>query len=111
MSIRQYRPRGNNRNGISGKQNFLLYLLLAIAIGTQIAYPLIHDEKLRIDTLLVVYFGAATMLLHSLLSYGFRYFISLFLHWGSSTSELKPVGLLEHIRTMHPSALPYLEFH
>ena len=76
MSIRQYRPRGNNRNGISGKQNFLLYLLLAIAIGTQIAYPLIHDEKLRIDTLLVVYFGAATMLLHSLLSYGFRYFIS-----------------------------------
>jgi len=76
MSIRQYRPRGNNRKGISGKQNFLLYLLLTIAIATQIAYPLLDGEKLRIDTLLVVYFGATTMLLHSLLSYGFRYFIS-----------------------------------
>ena len=50
--------------------------MLTIAIATQIAYPLLDGEKLRIDTLLVVYFGATTMLLHSLLSYGFRYFIS-----------------------------------
>ena len=74
MSIRQYRPRNNRRRGISANQSIGLYLLFALAIGLQISYPLVSGYTLRYVTILFVIAGALLMLVHSLLSYGFKYF-------------------------------------
>jgi len=74
MSIRQYRPRSNRRQGISANQSLGLYLLLAFAIALQISYPLVSGDSLRYITIFTVITGAVLMLTHSLLSYGFRYF-------------------------------------
>ena len=74
MSLRQYRPRLNARRGISNRQTFILFGLLTVAIALQIAYPLVHGEVLRNITILTVYGGAAAMLVHSLFSFGARYF-------------------------------------
>ena len=78
MSLRQYRPRGNARRGISSTQNAVLLAVLALAILFQISYPLVHGDALRYITILTVYSGALLMLVHSFLSYGFRYFASYF---------------------------------
>lgn len=51
----------------------LLYLVLAIAIGLQISYPLIDGEALRVVTIATVYWAAAAMLIHSVLAYGVVY--------------------------------------
>lgn len=74
MSIRQYRPRSNRRQGITANQSLGLYLLLALAIALQISYPLVSGDRLRYITIFTVITGAVLMLAHSLLSYGFRYF-------------------------------------
>jgi len=76
MSIRQYRPRNNRRRGISANQSLSLYLLLALAVGIQISYPLVTGDSLRYVTIFTVIAGALLMLVHSLFSYGFRYFIT-----------------------------------
>lgn len=73
MSIRQYRPRGRNRRGLTSKQSILLYSLLALSILTQIAYPLVHGDVLRIATIAIVFLASFTMLVHSYLSYGAKY--------------------------------------
>ncbi len=73
MSIRHYRPRGERRRGPSFGEKVVLYVLLAIAIGTQVAYPLVHGNALRDLTLAIVYFGALAMLVHGYLSYGIKY--------------------------------------
>jgi putative membrane protein len=73
VSIRQYSPRRDRRNGISaGKQRFL-NLTLGLAILLQISYPLIEGEPLRLVTLAIVYVGACAMLLHAYFSFGARY--------------------------------------
>lgn len=51
----------------------VLYLGLVAVIGLEIAYPLIHGDALRIDTLATVYIAAAVVLFHSLLAYGYRF--------------------------------------
>lgn len=79
MSLRQYRPRGNVRRGITTSQNAVLLILMAIAILLQITYPLVHGDFLRYITILTVYSGALVMLTHSFLSYGFRYFATYLL--------------------------------
>jgi uncharacterized membrane protein len=73
MSIRQFRPRGDRRRGLTSEQSQLLYGVLTIALFVQILYPLVHGETLRIVTLITVYSGAAAMLLHAFLAYGSRY--------------------------------------
>jgi putative membrane protein len=73
MSIRQYKPRGKNRRGLTSKQALFLYAFLTFSIATQIAYPLVHGEILRIGTLVIVYLAAATMLVHAHFSYGAKY--------------------------------------
>ena len=76
MSIRQYRPGSNRRHGISANQSLGLYLLLILAIAIQISYPLVSGNILRFVTIFTVITGAVLMLAHSLLSYGFRYFVT-----------------------------------
>lgn len=73
MSIRYYSPRRNRRRGISLRSQISLNLTLGIAILLQIAYPLLDGEKLRIATISIVYWGAAAMALHALLTYGHRF--------------------------------------
>ncbi|MEJ0014699.1 MAG: carotenoid biosynthesis protein [Actinomycetota bacterium] len=73
MSIHQFRPRRFARRGASGKQLLVLYLGLLGLLGLQIAYPLIHGNALRIDTLVTVYLAVGILLFHSLLTYGFRF--------------------------------------
>lgn len=73
VSIRQFRPRGDRRRGISRRRSILLYGVLAAALLSQIAYPLVHGDLLRIITLTTVYLGATAMLLHAWFSYGLRY--------------------------------------
>ena len=83
MSIRNFRPRRRSRRELSPLQNLILVSTLAIAIGLQIAYPLLHGEALRVVTIAVVYWGAAAMLSHALFSYGIsyvaRYFFTTFI--------------------------------
>ena len=74
MSIRQYRPRNNRRRGISANQSFGLILLFALTISFQITYPLVSGDTLRYVTIFFVISGALLMLVHSFLSYGFKYF-------------------------------------
>jgi len=76
MSLRQYRPRNNRRQGISANQSFGLYLLLVLSIAIQISYPLVSGDSLRYVTIITVVAGALLMLMHSLISYGLRYFIT-----------------------------------
>ena len=73
MSIRNFRPRRRSRRELSPLQNLILLSTLAIAIGLQIAYPLLEGEALRIVTIAVVYWGAAAMLSHAFFSYGPAY--------------------------------------
>lgn len=53
--------------------NTMLVVVLSIAIGLQIIYPLVDGEALRLITISVVYWGAGAMLLHALLAFGARY--------------------------------------
>jgi len=78
MSIRNFRPRRRFRRELSPLQNLLLLSTLAIAIGLQIAYPLLDGEALRIVTIAVVYWGAAAMVTHALFSYGASYALRYF---------------------------------
>ncbi len=74
MSIRQYRPRNNRRRGISANQSMGLVFLFILAVALQISYPLVSGDTLRYVSIFFVIAGASLMLVHSLLSYGFRYF-------------------------------------
>ena len=78
MSIRQYRPRGRSRRGMTSRQAWILYTLFALTVGLQILYPLIHGGLLRFTTIAIVYCASLTMLAHALFSYGAKY-LSLYL--------------------------------
>lgn len=54
-----------------------LNLLLVLSIALQMSYPLIHGSALTIVTVLTVYFGAATMIIHSHFAFGLRFSSSL----------------------------------
>jgi uncharacterized membrane protein len=77
MSIRDFRSRHSGRSQSSRRQTASLYILLGLTIASEIAYPLTQGENLRIVTLVTVYLGAATMAIHSLFSFGPRYFFTL----------------------------------
>ncbi len=79
MSIRQYRPRGNRRRGMSSRQSLILYSLFALTVVLQMLYPLIHGGLLRAVTIGIVYAASFTMLAHALFSYGPKYFSLYFL--------------------------------
>jgi len=53
--------------------NAMLVVILSIAIGLQIIYPLVNGEVLRLITIAIIYWGAGAMLLHALLAFGGRY--------------------------------------
>ena len=73
MSIRHYNPRRRQRRGISDRLRLFLYLTLGVALLLQVSYPLLDGEALRVVTIATVYWGAAAMALHALLSFGGRY--------------------------------------
>jgi putative membrane protein len=78
MSIRQYRPRRNNRHGASRN---LVFLTVGFAITTiicEIAYPLTHGRALTNLTITTVYVAALTMALHALIAFG-KKFLTIFL--------------------------------
>ena len=77
MSLRQFYPKRNSRRQVSTWKLLALYSTLVIAIGLQISYPLINGEPLRVVTIATVYWAAAAMIIHALLSYGFAY-VSIF---------------------------------
>lgn len=74
MAIRQYRPRGNRRRGISQRSLLLQSLLLAAFIALEITYPLTHGDALTIVTISTVLVGAVLVLFHSILAYGRKFF-------------------------------------
>lgn len=53
--------------------NILLFSVLSIAIGLQVSYLLLDGENQRLVSIAMIYWGAAAMLLHALLTYGMRY--------------------------------------
>ena len=73
MSIRHYNPRNRRRRGTSPKSRNILFALIGLTIALQISYPLIDGNALRVVTLATVYAGAAAMVVHGHLSYGFKY--------------------------------------
>ena len=74
MAIRDYRPRRRARGAISRPKELSMYLVLLVAIGLQISYPLIDGETLRLVTIAIVYWSAGVMALHALFVYGWKYF-------------------------------------
>lgn len=77
MAIRDFRPRRRTRGGLSRTQSLVMYGVLAVAIGLQIAFPLINGETLRLATIAIVYWSAGAMALHALFTYGASYFLRL----------------------------------
>ncbi len=79
MSLRQFYPKRNSRQGLSTWKLFALYGILLVAIALQISYPLTDGETLRIITIATVYWAAGAMLFHALLAYGLTYALTFFL--------------------------------
>jgi putative membrane protein len=77
MSLRQFYPKQSKRKNISSWKLFFLYAVLIVAIGLQIAYPLIDGEVLRVVTIATVYWAAGAMMLHAIFAYGFVYAFTL----------------------------------
>ena len=73
MSIRYYQPRRRRRSGKSPRSSAILFFLLTLALLSQISYPLLNGEALRIITLVTVFSAAVTMLFHSYLSFGGKF--------------------------------------
>ena len=78
MSIRHYTPRRRRYGQLSQRANAFLITVTSISIFLQIIFPLVHGEALRLLTINVVYWGAGAMLLHALLAFGGRYFLTYF---------------------------------
>jgi putative membrane protein len=73
MSIRQFRPKRNARRGISSGQKFWLNLLFIALIGLQISYPLLHNEALRLVTIVTVITGGLFAFTDSFINFGPRF--------------------------------------
>ena len=94
MSIRHYTPRRRRHGQLSPRANALLITVFTIAILLQVMYPLVDGEFLRLLTINVVYWGAGAMLLHALLSYGFRYAFTYFSFTFAFALIIEHVGVL-----------------
>ena len=91
MSIRNYRPRRNNRHRATRNQTFLVVALSITAVALEIAYPLTHGTALTNLTIATVYCAAAAMLLHALLAFGKKFtliFASITLLYSFGIEEL-----------------------
>ena len=93
MSLRQYRPRGSHHRGLSRRRTRILWGLVALAIFLQILYPLVHGGLLRGLTLAIVYVSAAAMCIHSLYSFGSRYFLTYICITGSYAFIIEAIGV------------------
>jgi putative membrane protein len=78
MSIRDFHPRVREQKGISTFQNISLLALLAITITLQIAFPLIHGDLLRYDTVVSIIFSTLFCLYHAILHKGTPLALALF---------------------------------
>lgn len=107
MSIRHYTPR-RRLIGVSDRAKILLSLSIALYIGLNISYPLVHGSVLDAITIATIYCGALAMLMHADLAYGRVYagrffFIVLF---GGYLIELMgvhttwPFGVYEYDRSL-----------
>jgi len=113
MSIRHYNPRRRHRRGISDRSRLFLYLVLAVALLLQVSYPLLDGEPLRVVTIATVYWGAAAMALHALLSYGARYaftYLGIALTFGFFIELLGvstgwPFGIYEYDPSLGPQLI------
>lgn len=113
MSIRHYNPRRRRRRGISDRSRLFLYLVLAVALLLQVSYPLLDGEPLRVVTIATVYWGAAAMALHALLSYGARYaftYLGIALTFGFFIELLGvstgwPFGIYEYDPSLGPQLI------
>lgn len=76
MSLRHYSPRGYRRRGVSATAKKILGTALAISLIFQIAYPLSRGQALKWITIVGIYAGALTMILHAIYSFGWRYAIT-----------------------------------
>lgn len=72
MSVRHYNYR-RRRHGISQRARFVLGAVLALTILLQMAYPLVSGTTLQVITIVTIYVGATSMVLHAHLSYGMKY--------------------------------------
>lgn len=72
MSVRHYNYR-RRRHGISQRARFVLGAFLALTILLQMAYPLVSGTTLQVITILTIYVGATSMVLHAYLSFGMKY--------------------------------------
>jgi len=61
---------------LSGSWAITLGILLLLSIALQMSYPLVHGSVLTAVTILTVYTGAITMLLHSHFAFGARFALS-----------------------------------
>ncbi len=93
MSIRNYRPRRDSRRTISPAKNLLLIAVLTVALGLQIAYPLVDGETLRLVTIATVYWAAGAMLLHALFAYGWSYALRFLLITFTFALIIEQVGM------------------
>lgn len=72
MSVRHYNYR-RRRHGISQRARLVLGTVLALTILLQMAYPLVSGTTLQVITIVTIYVGATSMVLHAHLSYGMKY--------------------------------------
>lgn len=73
MSIRQFRPKRNFRNGISSAQKFWINLFFISLIGLQIGYPLVSNQTLRWVTIATVVIGGMYAFTDALINFGGRF--------------------------------------
>jgi putative membrane protein len=77
MSIRQYRPKRNQRGGVSGKQRLWLSIFLISTIGLQISYPLVKGEALRWVTIATIATAAIFVSIDAFVNFGQRFALTL----------------------------------
>lgn len=79
MSIRQYRPRGERRSALTRWGNIRLTLTMFIAIGSQIAFPLVNTSHSRASiTISYVIAGGLFMCAHAHYAFGSSFFLIYF---------------------------------
>ena len=93
MSIRQYRPRGNMRQGVSPVRTRIMWGTFLLAIVLQILYPLVHGGLLRGLTLAIVYTSVIAIAVHALFAYGLRYLLTYLILTGTYAFIVELIGV------------------
>lgn len=77
MSIRQFRPKRNVRQGISAGKKLILNFLFICLISVQISYPLVQGEVLRWITISTVITGGIFIFVDAMINFGSRFALLL----------------------------------